>query len=209
MATGIRFNGAGRPGTLCGGPLNRAGDGATTVGRRRLNLRRGDDAQSSRWVRSMRSWRSCASIDRVAIGPGLEALQRNRLAGLLAKAVGAVLDPNQRFVDLRDQLALAGRGCGAPRRGRFSSEGPGRRYPASDRLSSWRVAQGLVGFPQELALPAEAAFCRKYSSCIGFMKGSFLGGMVVGRKQRFHAVLDWMIQLRIFCCYPGRRARGV
>src|SRR5262245_10571629 len=38
---------------------------------------------------------------------GLEALQRNRLAGLLAIAVGVVLDSLQRRVDLGDQLALA------------------------------------------------------------------------------------------------------
>src|SRR5262245_42858362 len=38
---------------------------------------------------------------------GLEALQRDRLAGLLAIAVGVVLDSLQRRVDLGDQLALA------------------------------------------------------------------------------------------------------
>src|SRR5437660_444556 len=38
---------------------------------------------------------------------GLEPLQRDRLAGLLAIAVGAVLDALQRGVDLGDQLALA------------------------------------------------------------------------------------------------------
>src|SRR5258707_10847200 len=37
---------------------------------------------------------------------GLEPLQRDRLAGLLAIAVGAVLDALQRRVDLGDQLAL-------------------------------------------------------------------------------------------------------
>src|SRR5689334_9878819 len=38
---------------------------------------------------------------------GLEPLDRDRLAGLLAIAVGAVLDALQRRVDLGDQLALA------------------------------------------------------------------------------------------------------
>src|ERR1700681_1447868 len=37
----------------------------------------------------------------------LQPLQRDRLAGLLAIAVGVVLDPLQRRVDLGDQLALA------------------------------------------------------------------------------------------------------
>src|SRR5215831_9982780 len=37
----------------------------------------------------------------------VETLQRNRLAGLLAETVGAVLEPPQRGIDLGDQLALA------------------------------------------------------------------------------------------------------
>jgi hypothetical protein len=39
--------------------------------------------------------------------PRLEALQRDRLAGLLAIAIGAVVDAGDRLVDLGDQLALA------------------------------------------------------------------------------------------------------
>ena len=35
-----------------------------------------------------------------------EAAQRDRLAGFLAIAVGAIIDPRQRLVDLGDQLAL-------------------------------------------------------------------------------------------------------
>ena len=38
--------------------------------------------------------------------PGFEPLEGDRLAGLLAIAVGAVLDALQRGVDLGDQLAL-------------------------------------------------------------------------------------------------------
>src|SRR5439155_5441447 len=38
---------------------------------------------------------------------GFQPLQRDRLAGLLAIAVGVVLDPLQRRVDLGDQFALA------------------------------------------------------------------------------------------------------
>src|SRR3954467_5960732 len=40
-------------------------------------------------------------------GTGLEPLQRDRLAGVLAIAVGVVLDTLERGVDLGDQLALA------------------------------------------------------------------------------------------------------
>src|SRR5262249_19101372 len=38
---------------------------------------------------------------------GLETAQRDGLAGLLAIAVGAVVDPRERGLDLGDQLALA------------------------------------------------------------------------------------------------------
>ncbi len=40
-------------------------------------------------------------------GPGIEAGDANRIAGFLAVAVGAILDPLERGVDLADQLALA------------------------------------------------------------------------------------------------------
>src|SRR5690349_12056273 len=39
-------------------------------------------------------------------GPRLQPGQADRLAGLLAEAVGAVLEAPQRLVDLGDQLAL-------------------------------------------------------------------------------------------------------
>jgi hypothetical protein len=38
---------------------------------------------------------------------GVQPLQRDRLAGLLAITVGSLLDPLQRRIDLGDQLALA------------------------------------------------------------------------------------------------------
>ena len=40
-------------------------------------------------------------------GPGLQAPQGDRVAGLLAIAVGAVVDPREGGVDLGDELALA------------------------------------------------------------------------------------------------------
>jgi hypothetical protein len=42
-------------------------------------------------------------------GPGFQPLQRDRLAGLLAIAVGIVVDALQRRVDLGDQLARSAR----------------------------------------------------------------------------------------------------
>src|SRR4051812_50230595 len=52
-------------------------------------------------------------------GPGFEPLQRDRLAGVLAIAVGVVLDTLERGVDLGDQLALAGAGAGVGWAGGF------------------------------------------------------------------------------------------
>ena len=40
-------------------------------------------------------------------GAGVEPLERNGFARFLAEAIGTVLDPAQRRVDLGDQLALA------------------------------------------------------------------------------------------------------
>ena len=39
-------------------------------------------------------------------GPGLQALEGDRIARLLTIAVRAVLDPRERGIDLGDQLAL-------------------------------------------------------------------------------------------------------
>src|ERR1700686_5665087 len=50
---------------------------------------------------------------------GFQPLQRDRLAGLLAIAVGVVLDTLQRGVDLGDQLALAVAGAQLDRAGGF------------------------------------------------------------------------------------------
>src|SRR4051812_50118821 len=52
-------------------------------------------------------------------GTGLEPLQRDRLAGVLAIAVGVVLDTLGGGVDLGDQLALAGAGTGVRGAGGF------------------------------------------------------------------------------------------
>src|SRR5258708_9566796 len=57
----------------------------------------------------------------------LQPLQRDRLAGLLAIAVGAVVDALQRRVDLGDQLALAVAGAQLDRAVGF------RRGPGGER----------------------------------------------------------------------------
>lgn len=79
------------PAPVDAGPFEKPGEGAS--------------AQSSRKTRSLRSWRSCASSESVAIGRASRRL-RDRLAGLLAIAVGAVVDAGDGGVDLGDQLAL-------------------------------------------------------------------------------------------------------
>ena len=66
-------------------------------------------AQSPRWTRSMRSWRSCASIDRVAIGRACKPLEADRLSGFLAEAVGAVLDALQSLSILEISLRARSR----------------------------------------------------------------------------------------------------
>src|SRR6185437_550209 len=84
---------------------------------------------------------------------GLEPLQRDRFAGLLAIAVGIVLDPLQRRVDLGDQLALAVAGTqfdGAIGLGR----GTIGEIGMIDVLFLERL-QRDPRFPQDLVLPCE------------------------------------------------------
>ena len=80
--------------------------------------------------------------------PGLEALEGDRLAGLLAIAVGAVVDPGQRGVDLGDQLALAVAG------------------PQLDRAVGLRGgAVGEVGVVLALVLEGRAGFPGSRGGC--------------------------------------------
>ena len=108
---------------------------------------------SSRRVRSSRSWRSCASTRQRGDRTGLEALQRDRLAGLLAVAVGALLDRLQRRVDLGDQLAEAITGTQLER---TVGLGGGAIGKIGLRQALFlHVLQCLVRFLDQLALPLQ------------------------------------------------------
>ena len=84
---------------------------------------------------------------------GFEALERDRLAGLLAIAVGAVVDALQRGVDLGDQLALAVAGA--------QLDGPvGLRRGAVGKIGMvlvlvLQMLQRLLGLFQDVLAPVE------------------------------------------------------
>src|SRR3954449_6394522 len=79
--------------------------------------------------------------DRASFQP----LQRDRLAGFLAIAVGVVLDPQQRGVDLGDQLALAIAGAQLDR-----AVGLGRRAIGQVGVIDVFFLQGLQRDPRLL-----------------------------------------------------------
>src|SRR3954452_7944489 len=85
--------------------------------------------------------------------PGLEPLQRNRLAGILAIAVGVVLDTLERGVDLGDQLALAVAGA------EFDSAVGFGRCPIGEigvvHVLLLQGLQGELGLFEDLILPGE------------------------------------------------------
>ena len=102
-----------------------------------------------------------------------EPLQRDRLSGFLAVAVGVVLDALKRRVDLGDQLALPFTGAQLDRAVGLGG-GPIGKIGMIDVL----FLQGLQGqprLPQDLVLP-RSNFARKYSRCRSFIKGSFSEG---------------------------------
>src|SRR3954447_25841558 len=86
-------------------------------------------------------------------GTGLEPLQRNRLAGILAIAVGVVLDTLERGVDLGDQLALAVAGA------EFDSTVGFGRSPIGEigvvHILLLQGLQGELGLFEDLILPGE------------------------------------------------------
>ena len=104
---------------------------------------------------------------------GFEALQGDRLAGLLAVTVGAVLEALQRGVDLGDQFALAVARAQFDRAVGLGGGAVGeigvvlvfvlqvlQRFPASRRISSFQMS----------------SLARKYWRWRSFMKGSFSVG---------------------------------
>src|SRR5213083_1264760 len=86
-------------------------------------------------------------------GPGLEPLQRDRLAGVLAIAVGVVLDALERGVDLGDQLALAVAGA------EFDGAVSFGRSPIGEigvvHILLLQGLQGELGLFENLILPGE------------------------------------------------------
>ena len=105
--------------------------------------------------------------------PGLKALERDRLAGFLAIAVGAVLDPLQRGVDLGDQLALAVAGP------QFDGPVGLRGCPVGDigviLALVLEMLQRLLGFLEDVLAPVEQ-LGRKYSRWRSFINGSLSVG---------------------------------
>ena len=104
---------------------------------------------------------------------GFKTLERDRLAGLLAVAVGAVVDRCERRIDLGDQLALAIAGPQLDRP-------VGLRRGAVGQVGVvlvlvLQMLQGLLGLLEDVFLPVEQLL-RKYSRCRSFMKGSFWEG---------------------------------
>src|SRR5688572_16844492 len=85
--------------------------------------------------------------------PGVQALERNRLAGLFAEAVGAILQPPQGGVDLGDQLALAVAG---PELQLTLGLGGGavREVRVRGRLAL-QVLDGLPALAQDVFLPRD------------------------------------------------------
>src|SRR5262245_65683184 len=84
-------------------------------------------------------------------GARFEPLERNRLAGLLAIAVGAVLEAGEGRVDLRDQLALAVPGPQLDRPIGFRGRAVGKI--GGILVLGLEVGQRLVGLLEDLLLP--------------------------------------------------------
>ena len=86
-------------------------------------------------------------------GARVQPLQRNRLARLLAKAVGAVLDPAQRRVDLGDQLALPV--AGAQFELALGLGGGAVGQIGMRNGFGLQVLDGLAAFPEDFVFPAD------------------------------------------------------
>src|SRR3954465_13313187 len=109
-------------------------------------------------------------------GPGLEPLQRDRLAGVLAIAVGVVLDTLQRGVDLGDQLALAVAGA------QFDGAvGFGRSAISQVWMIDVLFLEGLQGdlrFPQDFVLPRQQLRAKVIALAVVHER-LFFGGSII------------------------------
>jgi hypothetical protein len=84
---------------------------------------------------------------------GFEAAQRDRLAGLLAIAVGAVFDAGERGLDLGDQLALAV--AGAKLDGAIGLRGGAIGEIRVILVLVLEMLKGVARFLQDVFLPGE------------------------------------------------------
>src|SRR5260370_26248755 len=107
---------------------------------------------------------------------GLQPLQRDRLAGLLAIAVGVVLDALQRRVDLGDQLTLAVAGAQLDR-----AVGLRRRAVGEIGMIDVLFLQGLQRdprFPEDLVLPRQQLGAKIIALAV-VPERLFFGGSIV------------------------------
>src|SRR5665213_2196029 len=112
---------------------------------------------------------------------GFEPLQRDRLAGLLAIAVGVVVDTLQRRVDLGDQLALAVAGAKFDRAVGFRGGAVGK-IGMIDVLFLERL-QGDARLPQNLILPRQQLGAKIVALAVVHER-LFFGGSII--FQLFH-----------------------
>src|ERR1700682_2183333 len=106
----------------------------------------------------------------------LYPLQRDRLAGLLAIAVGVVLDALQRRIDLGDQLALAVAGAQLDRAVGLGGRAV-RQIGMIDVLFLQRL-QRDSRFPQDLVLPGQQLGAKIIALAVVHER-LFFGGSVV------------------------------
>ena len=112
---------------------------------------------------------------------GFQALQRDRLAGLFAVAVGALVDRLHRAVDLGDQLAEAIPGAQLE-----GAVGLGGGAIGEDRAAIQALLLHVLKMSGGSSISSFFHFSssRKYSCCIGFIKlsrsvGRYLCGNVI------------------------------
>src|SRR5262249_35198374 len=107
---------------------------------------------------------------------GFEPAQRDRLAGFLAIAVGALVDAGERRVDLGDQLALAG---ARPELGRaIGLRGGAVGEVGMILVLVLQVLQSLACLPENVLLPDEQLVAEILAMAL-IHEGFFVGRSVV------------------------------
>src|SRR3990172_11940184 len=117
--------------------------------------------------------------------PGLQPTQADPLVGLLAEAVGAVLEAAQRLVDLGDQLAFAVARAQLERAVGFQRRAVGDiRFGQAFLL---QVLERLRRVLQQLRAPGEQLLAKVFR-LHRIHERLVLGRTIVGGQQRLHAV---------------------